>query len=63
VGKVANPNDMVLWQKAAARKQKVGAAPSPAALCCIFLLALLAAAATPLGSCCFEKCVGLPGVF
>ena len=24
VGKVANPNDMVLWQKAAARKQRVG---------------------------------------
>ena len=26
VGKVANPNDMVLWQKAAARKAKVGGA-------------------------------------
>ncbi len=24
VGKVANPNDMVLWQKATVRKQKVG---------------------------------------
>ena len=27
VGKVANPNDMVLWQQAAARKAKVGAPP------------------------------------
>lgn len=34
VGKVANPNDMVLWQKAAARRQRVRAQPAPAALPC-----------------------------